>query len=296
LFAYPAIFESLAFSMNDPPAIAADPSEGRSDSKHRGRDSVVRAGRCLLYFGLAVLALQALSDAALAWWCVAREGCKLLTEPSTYPYFFGILSMCIGAGMIALAPIVDAIAKIFDRPAAPGEAANLAGRCLLYFGLAVLALQALSEAALAWCVARQGCRLLSAPSIYPYFFGILSMCIGAGLVALAPIVAAIEKIFDKPAGAEEAANPTPTIAEFYGIKAQMSYEDAGSPIVRICCGPSTASVRLADGEKVSGDELPPVAAQIVRQWISIRSRELHENWQRARAREPLKTIPGPDDA
>jgi hypothetical protein len=164
----------------------------------------------------------------------------------------------------------------------------------MYFGLGLLTLQALSGAGLAWCAAAKACTALTEPSIHPYFFGALAMCIGAGLIALVPIVDAIAKIFDRPAAAEQAADSTPTIAEFYGIKAQMSYEDAGLPIVRVCRGPSTAMVRISDGEIVSGG-LPRVAAQIVRQWVLARGGELQENWQRARAHEPLKKIPGPDD-
>jgi hypothetical protein len=170
-----------------------------------------------------------------------------------------------------------------------------AGRLLLWFGVALIALQALNEAGLTWCVATiEKCKLRSEPGVYPYTFGALALCIGAGMMVLVPIAGAVGKIFAKPAAALDAENFAPTIAEFYGITVQMSCEDAGAPTISVRYGLSNLVVRLSDGVTISG-ELPRTAAQIVREWISIRGEELQESWRRVQARETLKKIAGPDD-
>jgi len=53
-------------------------------------------------------------------------------------------------------------------------------------------------------------------------------------------------------------------------------------------------VRLADGEIIAG-ELPLTARRMVREWTLARRADLEENWRRARAKQPLERIAGPDE-
>jgi hypothetical protein len=85
----------------------------------------------------------------------------------------------------------------------------------------------------------------------------------------------------------------PTIAQFYGILIQMFYNDHAPPHLHARYGNAKAVFRIADATVISG-ELPPVATRLVRDWILTRRVELDDNWQRARAREPLQRIAGPD--
>jgi hypothetical protein len=71
-------------------------------------------GRVLLGFGMMVIALQALSEIALAW-CVAAFGCTLREQPEFYRYIYGILPVCLGVGIIAFAPLADAVVKLIER-------------------------------------------------------------------------------------------------------------------------------------------------------------------------------------
>jgi hypothetical protein len=85
----------------------------------------------------------------------------------------------------------------------------------------------------------------------------------------------------------------PTIAWFYGIAIQMFYNDHSPPHLHARYGRARALVRISDGTLISG-ELPPTAARLVREWTLTRRPELEENWQRARAHQPLQRIAGPD--
>jgi hypothetical protein len=85
----------------------------------------------------------------------------------------------------------------------------------------------------------------------------------------------------------------PTIAYFYGIAIQMFYNDHQPPHFHARYGDAKAIVRIADGALISG-ELPLTAARIVREWTLARRAELEENWRRARAREELERVAGPD--
>jgi hypothetical protein len=85
----------------------------------------------------------------------------------------------------------------------------------------------------------------------------------------------------------------PTIAWFYGIAIQMFYNDHSPPHLHARYGRARALVRISDGTLISG-ELPPTAARLVREWTLARRKELEENWERARAHQPLERIAGPD--
>jgi hypothetical protein len=48
--------------------------------------------------------------------------------------------------------------------------------------------------------------------------------------------------------------------------------------------------------KLIGGRLPPSAMRMVRRWVLLRKRQLLENWQRGRTREPFMIVPGPDES
>lgn len=77
-------------------------------------DIAFRTGRVLLVFGMVVIACQALNEIALAW-CVARFDCKLREQPEFYRYIYGILPVCLGVGIIAFAPLANAVLKLIER-------------------------------------------------------------------------------------------------------------------------------------------------------------------------------------
>ena len=85
----------------------------------------------------------------------------------------------------------------------------------------------------------------------------------------------------------------PTIAWFYGIAIQMFFDDHNPPHFHARYGRARAIVRISDGQVISG-ELPPTALRLVREWALARRVELEENWQHARAHQPLERVPGPD--
>ncbi len=85
----------------------------------------------------------------------------------------------------------------------------------------------------------------------------------------------------------------PTIAWFYGIAIHVFYDDHNPPHLHARYGRARALVRIADGEIIAG-ELPLTARQLVREWTLARRLEPEENWRRARARQPLERIAGPD--
>jgi hypothetical protein len=86
----------------------------------------------------------------------------------------------------------------------------------------------------------------------------------------------------------------PTIAWFYGIVVQMFYNDHEPPHFHVRYGRAKALVRIDDATILVG-ELPPTATKIIRQWALARQAELQDNWQRARAQQPLEKVAGPDD-
>jgi len=85
----------------------------------------------------------------------------------------------------------------------------------------------------------------------------------------------------------------PTIAWFYGIAIQMFYDDHNPPHLHARYGRARALVRLADGEIIAG-ELPLTARRMVREWTLARRADLEENWRRARTKQPLERLAGPD--
>jgi hypothetical protein len=81
----------------------------------------------------------------------------------------------------------------------------------------------------------------------------------------------------------------PTISRFYGIVIRMWFNDHPTPHFHAHYAEHEASISIDQLTVVSGS-LPPNALKLVRKWARAHSRELTENWHRARDGEPLKNI------
>jgi hypothetical protein len=81
----------------------------------------------------------------------------------------------------------------------------------------------------------------------------------------------------------------PTISAFYGIVIRMFVKDHPPPHFHALYGEHRARVAVASGEVLDGD-LPPRAAQLVREWATLHREELEANWARAERIEPIRPI------
>lgn len=70
----------------------------------------------------------------------------------------------------------------------------------------------------------------------------------------------------------------------------MYYRDHEPPHFHAVYGEYQAQVAIATLEPLNG-ELPARALRLVREWAALHRSELDANWAKARAREPLDTIP-----
>jgi hypothetical protein len=82
----------------------------------------------------------------------------------------------------------------------------------------------------------------------------------------------------------------PRISAFYGIVITMYYRDHEPPHFHAVYGEYQAQIVIATLDPLSG-ELPPRALRLVREWAGLHRAELQANWEKARAREALDTIP-----
>lgn len=70
----------------------------------------------------------------------------------------------------------------------------------------------------------------------------------------------------------------------------MYYRDHEPPHFHALYGEYQAQVVIATLELLNG-ELPARALRLVREWAALHRTELEANWEKARAREALVTIP-----
>jgi chromosome condensin MukBEF ATPase and DNA-binding subunit MukB len=82
----------------------------------------------------------------------------------------------------------------------------------------------------------------------------------------------------------------PRISAFYGIVITMYYRDHDPPHFHAVYGEHRAQIVIATLEPRCG-ELPARALRLVREWAELHRTELQANWAKARARQPLDTIP-----
>ena len=82
----------------------------------------------------------------------------------------------------------------------------------------------------------------------------------------------------------------PRIAEFYGIAIYMYFRDHTPPHFHAIYGRLDAEVEIATGAILKG-KLPTRARRLVQEWSQEYQRELEQNWDRARAHQPLLPVP-----
>lgn len=80
----------------------------------------------------------------------------------------------------------------------------------------------------------------------------------------------------------------PVISRFLGIAISILYGDHDPPHFHATYGGQRISVDIRDG-KVRG-RFPPRAQTLVLEWLELHRAELLEDWDLARAGEPLKPI------
>jgi len=81
----------------------------------------------------------------------------------------------------------------------------------------------------------------------------------------------------------------PTIAEFYGIKIYIFYDDHAEPHFHAYYGEYEGEVSVKSGKLIAG-KLPPRAIKLVKEWMIKHKNELVENWELAEKHERLKKI------
>lgn len=81
----------------------------------------------------------------------------------------------------------------------------------------------------------------------------------------------------------------PRISQFYGILVYMYYRDHPPPHFHALYGDHEALVDIATGTILAG-VLPRRATALVAEWAGARRAELLENWELARASQPLNSI------
>lgn len=86
----------------------------------------------------------------------------------------------------------------------------------------------------------------------------------------------------------------PVVASFFGVTITMYYRDHPPPHFHADSGGETALVAVDGGEILTG-RLHRTARRIVREWALANQGPLMDNWVRARRREPLESIGGPQD-
>lgn len=80
----------------------------------------------------------------------------------------------------------------------------------------------------------------------------------------------------------------PEISRFLGIVIGMFFREHGLPHFHAVYGENKMTVEIESGN-VRG-EFPPRALRLVLEWSQLHKRELLENWERARQRQPLERI------
>lgn len=84
----------------------------------------------------------------------------------------------------------------------------------------------------------------------------------------------------------------PRISTFYGITIWMYHDEThhrGRPHFHARYGDDEASVDIESLTLIAGT-LPPRARRLVVEWARSHRKELRQNWDRARAHQPLRLI------
>ena len=81
----------------------------------------------------------------------------------------------------------------------------------------------------------------------------------------------------------------PRISDFYGIAVYMYYRDHAPPHFHAIYGDHEAIIDIGSGLVLDG-RLPRGALSMISQWLAAHGPELMDNWQLARAGQPLNPI------
>ncbi len=82
----------------------------------------------------------------------------------------------------------------------------------------------------------------------------------------------------------------PEISRFFGIVVAMYYDDHPPAHFHVRYGDHRAILEIGAAAVLVGD-LPHRVLGMVVEWAALHRAELEDNWDRARARAPLTTIP-----
>lgn len=82
----------------------------------------------------------------------------------------------------------------------------------------------------------------------------------------------------------------PRLSEFYGIVISMFYRDHAPPHFHAVYAEYEAIVGI-DPIRVLEGHLPRRVQSMVFEWAAMHQEELRENWELARAGQPLRRIP-----
>lgn len=81
----------------------------------------------------------------------------------------------------------------------------------------------------------------------------------------------------------------PEISRFYGIIIRMFWNDHPPAHFHAIYGSHEAIIEIETSEIIAGS-LPLGADSLVKQWIELHRNELKEDWELARAKQPLRSI------
>lgn len=83
--------------------------------------------------------------------------------------------------------------------------------------------------------------------------------------------------------------PVPEISRFFGIVIKIFFADHNPPHFHAEYGDRAALVDIRTLTVFSG-RLPPRVLGLVIEWATLHQQELFEDWERARAQQPLREI------
>lgn len=81
----------------------------------------------------------------------------------------------------------------------------------------------------------------------------------------------------------------PRICFFHGISIYMHFSDHPTAHFHALYAEHEAKIGIASADVVEG-WLPPAQLRLVRRWSRLHTEELMDNWEKARARDPLTRI------
>ena len=81
----------------------------------------------------------------------------------------------------------------------------------------------------------------------------------------------------------------PTISKFFGILIKMFFNDHGVPHFHIEYEGREAKIAIETGQVIAGS-VSPRALRLVEEWRQMHVKELLEDWELAKSKQPPKKI------